>query len=145
MNSLRGKYLIRRDGTTITADAALRFKRLICLYFAAQWCPPCLTFTPILADAYREAKNQGLPIEVVYVSSDRSEDEMNAFLNSTDENWPALPYGDKLQFALKARYKIAGIPALVVLRADGSLVCANGRPDIMAKSHLAFRDWLCPT
>ncbi|XP_075527146.1 nucleoredoxin-like protein 2 [Dermacentor variabilis] len=67
---------------------------------------------------------------------------MNAFLNSTAENWPALPYGDNLQFALKARYKIAGIPTLVVLRADGSLVCANGRYQIVAKSHLAFADWL---
>ncbi|XP_075527147.1 nucleoredoxin-like protein 2 [Dermacentor variabilis] len=64
MNWFRGKYLVRRDGTIITADAALRSKRLICLYFAAQWCPPCVTFTPILADAYREAKSQGLPIEV---------------------------------------------------------------------------------
>ncbi|XP_037528137.1 nucleoredoxin-like protein 2 [Rhipicephalus sanguineus] len=142
MNSLRGKTLVRKDGTTITAEAALRNKRLICLYFAAEWCPPCATFTPILAAAYREAKDEGLPIEVVFVSSDRSEDEMIAFVKSSHENWPALPYGDPLQFTLKARYKISGIPTLVVLNARGGLVCTNGRSNIVAMSHEAFKEWL---
>ncbi|KAH7970394.1 hypothetical protein HPB49_006172 [Dermacentor silvarum] len=142
MELFRGKSLLKKDGTTISADGALRNKRLICLYFAAQWCPPCRTFTPLLADAYRKAKDEGLPIEVVFVSSDKSSNDMLAYIKSDHEDWPTLPYGDGLQSALKARYKVSGIPTLVVLKADGALVCANGRPDVQTKSCRAFKDWL---
>ncbi|KAL1438536.1 hypothetical protein MTO96_047899 [Rhipicephalus appendiculatus] len=105
MDLFRGKTLLKKDGTTISADGALRNKRLICIYFAAQWCPPCRVFTPLLANAYRRAKDEGLPIEVVFVSSDRSGNDMSAYVKSDHEDWPALPYGDALQAGLRARYK----------------------------------------
>ncbi|XP_049514460.1 nucleoredoxin-like protein 2 [Dermacentor silvarum] len=141
MDLFRGKTLLKKDGTTISADASLRNKKLICIYFAALWCPPCRTFTPLLAQAYRMAKDEGLPIEIVFVSSDRSLNDMTVYVKD-HENWPSLPYGDALQPALRARYKVAGIPTLVVVKADGALVCANGRPDIQTKSLQAFKDWL---
>ncbi|XP_075731051.1 nucleoredoxin-like protein 2 [Rhipicephalus microplus] len=142
MDLFRGKTLLKKDGTTISADGALRNKRLICIYFAAQWCPPCRVFTPILANAYRRAKDEGLPIEVVFVSSDRNANDMSAYVKSDHEDWPALPYGDALQAGLRARYKVAGIPTLVVVKADGALVSTNGRPDVQTKGYKAFKDWL---
>ncbi|XP_037555881.2 nucleoredoxin-like protein 2 [Dermacentor silvarum] len=80
--------------------------------------------------------------QVVFVSSDKSSNDMLAYIKSDHEDWPTLPYGDGLQSALKARYKVSGIPTLVVLKADGALVCANGRPDVQTKSCRAFKDWL---
>ncbi|KAL3209287.1 hypothetical protein MRX96_009278 [Rhipicephalus microplus] len=168
MDLFRGKTLLKKDGTTISADGALRNKRLICIYFAAQWCPPCRVFTPILANAYRRAKDEGLPIEVVFVSSDRNANDMSAYVKSDHEDWPALPYGDALQAVhyeehvaakdceclsalvgftssaavSRARYKVAGIPTLVVVKADGALVSTNGRPDVQTKGYKAFKDWL---
>nr|XP_050042345.1 nucleoredoxin-like protein 2 [Dermacentor andersoni] len=141
MDLFRGKTLLKKDGTTISADASLRNKKLICIFFAAQWCPPCRVFAPLLAEAYRTAKDEGLPIEVVFVSSDRSLQDMTTSLKD-HEDWPSLPYGDALQTALRARYKVAGIPTLVVVKADGALVCANGRADIQTKRSQAFKDWL---
>ncbi|XP_077500609.1 nucleoredoxin-like protein 2 [Amblyomma americanum] len=142
MELFRGKVLLKKDGTTMAAEAALRNKRLICIYFAAKWCPPCRNFTPTLAEAYREAKHEGLPIELVFVSSDRNSAEMVEYVKTSHGDWLSLPYGDVLQSVLKARYKVAGIPTLVVIKTDGALVCANGRPDVQAKASQAFKDWL---
>ncbi|KAH8035143.1 hypothetical protein HPB51_004384 [Rhipicephalus microplus] len=131
MDLFRGKTLLKKDGTTISADGALRNKRLICIYFAAQWCPPCRNRTTRLLDT-----------QVVFVSSDRNANDMSAYVKSDHEDWPALPYGDALQAGLRARYKVAGIPTLVVVKADGALVSTNGRPDVQTKGYKAFKDWL---
>ncbi|XP_077533461.1 nucleoredoxin-like protein 2 [Haemaphysalis longicornis] len=142
MDLFKGKSLLKKDGSSLAASTALRNNRLICIYFAAQWCPPCRMFTPMLADAYRAAKEESLPIEVVFVSSDRNASEMMNYVKSAHGDWFTLPYGDQLQSVLKARFRVAAIPTLVVLKADGSLVCANGRPAVQDKSGQAFKDWL---
>ncbi|XP_077499205.1 nucleoredoxin-like protein 2 [Amblyomma americanum] len=63
-------------------------------------------------------------------------------LKNHHAEWLTLPFGDNLQLTLKTRYKVAGIPTLVVLKADGALICANGRPDVQTKGSQAFKDWL---
>ncbi|KAH9378231.1 hypothetical protein HPB48_015342 [Haemaphysalis longicornis] len=35
----KGKSLLKKDGSSLAASTALRNNRLICIYFAAQWCP----------------------------------------------------------------------------------------------------------
>ncbi|XP_077489556.1 nucleoredoxin-like protein 2 [Amblyomma americanum] len=142
MELLRDKLLLTKNGTSIAAEVALRNKRIICIYFSAQWCEPCRTFTPMLADAYREVKQHGLPIEIVFVSQDRTQAEMQDDFHAHHGEWLTVPYGDNLQSKLKARYKVAGVPTLVVLKADGALICANGRPDVQTKGFQAFKDWL---
>ncbi|KAL3242465.1 hypothetical protein MRX96_021081 [Rhipicephalus microplus] len=69
MDMFAGKTLIRADGSEHPAEEALCDVKVVALYFSAHWCPPCRHFTPILADAYAEAK-QALPCgaEVVFVS-----------------------------------------------------------------------------
>ncbi|XP_042145262.1 nucleoredoxin-like protein 2 [Ixodes scapularis] len=138
----KGKVLLKKDGTTIPADLALKGKKIICIYFAAAWCPPCRMFTPVLADAYTEAREGNQPIEVVFVSSDRSSTDMMNYMKSHHGEWLCLPYGDSLQVLLKDRFKVAGIPSLVVCKADATVISANGRPDIQSKGPQAFRDWL---
>ncbi|KAK8764313.1 hypothetical protein V5799_033078 [Amblyomma americanum] len=130
MELLRDKVLLTKDGTSIAAEVALRNKRIICIYFSAQWCEPCRTFTPMLADAYREVKQHGLPIEVyrktkkkkraeylsigavatrkaanenpfstqiVFVSQDRTQAEMQDDFHAHHGEWLTVPYGDNLQ------------------------------------------------
>ena len=53
MADLVGPELLRKDGTTVSADEALNNKTLVGFYFSAHWCPPCRQFTPILADFYK--------------------------------------------------------------------------------------------
>ncbi|XP_077548382.1 uncharacterized protein LOC144161624 [Haemaphysalis longicornis] len=64
--TFKGKMLIKKDGSRHSADTVLSGKKLICLYFAAQWCPPCRMYTPVLANVYKDAKKENLSIEVSF-------------------------------------------------------------------------------
>lgn len=39
------------------------------------------------------------------------------------------------------KYGIQGIPALVVIKKDGTIVTENGRGDVEKKGVNAFKDW----
>lgn len=56
--------------------------------------------------------------------------------------WIALPFGDSRIAALKTQHSISGIPCLVVLKPDGSVVSANGRGDVTQKGAGAFDAWV---
>merc|ERR1712062_478315 len=76
MDSLTGQQLIKADGSSHAAEAALDGKDLVLYYFSAHWCPPCRQFTPMLKDFYEEAEG----IEIVFVSSDRSAEDMTSYM-----------------------------------------------------------------
>ena len=78
MDSLKGATLIKADGSKVAAEEGLAGKDLVLYYFSAHWCPPCRNFTPLLKDFYDEAEG----IEIVFVSSDRSPDDMVNLLHS---------------------------------------------------------------
>ena len=63
---------------------------MVGLYFSAHWCPPCKGFTPKLADAYQELIGLGKSFEIVFLSSDKSEDAFKEYFNEMP--WVALPF-----------------------------------------------------
>ena len=58
MDLLKGKNLVKADGSSQLADAALAGKSVILIYFSAHWCPPCRAFTPVLKDFYEVSKSK---------------------------------------------------------------------------------------
>jgi len=61
------------------------------LYFSAHWCPPCRGFTPELAKFYEQMKKKvGDKLEIVFISSDRGEDEWKSYF--AEMPWLALPF-----------------------------------------------------
>ena len=52
MELLKGQQLLRKSGEVVDADKAIEGKKVICLYFSGHFCPPCRSFTPVLADFY---------------------------------------------------------------------------------------------
>lgn len=65
------------------------------LYFAAEWCPPCKSFSPKLVEFYKNLKNgvarPGVgAFEIVYVSWDKDEDGFRESIGSMP--WISLPY-----------------------------------------------------
>jgi thiol-disulfide isomerase/thioredoxin len=54
----------------------------VLLYFSASWCPPCQSFTPILADFYQRYPDQ---MEIIYISSDRNVTEFTKYYTSKME------------------------------------------------------------
>lgn len=69
-------------------------------------CPPCRVFTPALVRTYEKLKASGKKFEVIFVSSDRSEDSFTSFANSMP--WLALPFGDSRYQMLKNLYEVEG-------------------------------------
>jgi len=121
---LLGDKLLAGSGEVSTTDA-LCGKGAVALYFSAHWCPPCRGFTPQLAGWYSSnLKAKGL--EVVFVSSDRDESAFKEYFNEMP--WLALPYSDRAKKdALSKKFKVNGIPALIILDADGKVITKDGR------------------
>jgi len=104
---------------------ALAGKTAVALYFSAHWCPPCRGFTPQLAEWYKkDLQSKGL--EVIFVSSDRDEEAFKAYFG--EQPWLALPYTDRdAKERLSKKFKVQGIPSMVILDADGKTITTDGR------------------
>jgi len=115
-------------GGEVATDSAVAGKSAVALYFSAHWCPPCRGFTPNLAEWYRKnLAEKGL--EVVFVSSDKDEASFNEYFG--EQPWLALPFHDReKKDALSKQFKVQGIPTVVVLGVDGSVITKDGKEAI---------------
>jgi thiol-disulfide isomerase/thioredoxin len=139
MYELFGDELRDARGKTVSVDALAG--KTVGIYFSAHWCPPCKAFTPILVDFHKKMTQQGKPFEIVFVSSDRDKGAMDGYMKEMDMPWLALPFGDDHKPALSKKYKVSGIPKLVIIDAEGKLVTENGRGDVTKSGAKAFADW----
>merc|ERR1719207_469705 len=110
---------------SVSTDEALTGKQGVFVYFSAHWCPPCRGFTPKLAEFYtKHAEAKGF--EVVFVSSDKDQSAFDDYYG--DMPWLALPYEKRDEKdALSKKYKVQGIPSLIVLGPDGKVITKEGR------------------
>ena len=104
---------------------ALSGKEAVMLYFSAHWCPPCRGFTPKFAEWYsKDLKAKGS--EVIFVSSDKDEDSFRDYYK--DMPWLALPYSERdLKEKLSKKYKVQGIPTVVILDGGANVITTDGR------------------
>ncbi len=138
MEDLLGSKFITKEGE---ADSScLKSPKVVALYFSAHWCPPCRGFTPVLAKFYNEVNKDGKQLEIVFLSSDQTEDKMKAYF--AEQPWICLPFGDPHKAACSTKFGVKGIPSLVVLNKDGTAATTNGRSDVMSKGPAVFADWV---
>jgi len=65
-------------------------------------------------------------IEIVFVSSDKSEDQFDEYFS--EQPWLALDYSDrKLKNELSELFGVEGIPSVVIIDSDGSVISKEGR------------------
>jgi len=140
MDCLAGQTLMKADGSAPKAEAVIADKELVLYYFSAHWCPPCRQFTPMLKDFYEEASEAG--VEIVFISSDRSAEDMVSYMKESHGDWCGVPWNSDLANSLKQKYGVSGIPFLVVVKKDGTLVTKDGRSHVMSKSpEAAIKEW----
>uniref|UniRef100_A0A915PJZ7 Thioredoxin domain-containing protein n=1 Tax=Setaria digitata TaxID=48799 RepID=A0A915PJZ7_9BILA len=124
--------LKKADGTVKKGSDALVNKKVVALYFSAHWCPPCRQFTPILKEFYEEVDDD--QFEIVFVSLDHSEEDLNNYLKESHGDWYHIPFGSDAVEKLKNKYEVGGIPMLIVIKSDGVVITKNGRADVSGKA-----------
>ena len=125
--------------------STLRRARVVALYFAAHWAPPCRAFTETLVSFYLEQnmRNEKGCFEVILISDDKASKAYEQHF--ADMPWAALPFHDHgRKEEIKKLFGVNGIPALVVLSFPDCLVITDdGVGDIFKKGSDAFADWEC--
>uniref|UniRef100_A0A7S2DDS9 Thioredoxin domain-containing protein n=1 Tax=Haptolina brevifila TaxID=156173 RepID=A0A7S2DDS9_9EUKA len=125
--------IVDAAGSSVDLVAHASGKR-VALYFAAGWCPMCLTFETALAKYRADADAKGLPIECIMVSSDRSASAASDRAAALD--MVQVVYEGSFREALKRHFQVwagseamqlgfgrrSGVPALVVLSKEGEEV-----------------------
>jgi len=143
-------FTVLESATTFTSRAGemmppsvLRSRHRWALYFSASWCGPCKAFTPVLANFYEKVKAQGKDFEVVFISSDRSEDAWKEYLAL--HPWKALPFSDPrvrhIKDWLDDKFEVAGIPTLIIFDEHGDVLHRNGRKVVLSDPEGAQYPW----
>lgn len=91
--------------------------KLIGLLFSGQWCPACIDFVPILKKFHAQVKDE---FEVLFVSRDRNEQEMNSFLEKYHGDWYNFSFNSPEGNRLHSIFGINQIPTLLVLKPNGT-------------------------
>ena len=107
-------------GSTVDAAPLLETDYLL-FYFSAHWCPPCKVFTPRFVDFYN-THGGGRHFQAVLVSSDKSEEKMLDYMRESKMPWPAMRFDSAGAKALKENYSRAGIPRLVLVDPQGTVI-----------------------
>ncbi|MFM8459453.1 MAG: thioredoxin-like domain-containing protein [Chthoniobacterales bacterium] len=92
--------------------------KYVALYFSAHWCPPCRMFTPKLVEWYKDFKPKHPNFELVFVSADRSEEEMDVYVKEDKMPWPYAKYNERDAENFR-KYSSDGIPYLVLIGENG--------------------------
>lgn len=121
-----GDKFITAEGKTVGKEALEN--KVLGIYFSAHWCPPCRGFTPQLVETYKALQKaaNGKQFEIVFVSSDRDDQAFKNYHNTMP--WLALPFSDRQRKAeLCKMFNISGIPSLIMLDTDGSMITDKAR------------------
>ncbi len=130
LTALEGKLVLSRDGIVTPVDPATEEnKKLIALYFSAHWCPPCRKFTPDLVDYYHRVAPQHPEFELIFVSSDRSRFNWEAYMHDDKMPWPAIDYDQLGNFNDLKQLGGPGIPSLVVMDSGGHVLASSYHGD----------------
>ena len=139
LEELLGTELVDAKGDKVETSSLEG--KVIGLYFSASWCGPCRAFTPQLVE-FRDRNDE--KFEVVFVSSDRSGEDQQAYMKDYDMEWPAIPFDSPLRQELGAKYGIRGIPSLIIIDDQGNLITKDGRSEMSGSdsdARKALREW----
>ncbi|XP_064074970.1 uncharacterized protein LOC135194125 [Vanessa tameamea] len=95
-------------------------------------------------EIYENVKFVNLPIEVIFVPMDETEEDFNHAYEQ-QANWFTLKYSDPLVVVLKYMYGITCVPSLVVIKVDGTIISKQGILDLEKYGKNAVVTWISRT
>lgn len=131
--------LIDSQGKAISTQKRLGNKDYILLYFAAHWAAPCREFTPDLVKFYNKNNRRG-SFEVILISSDRNQTDMQNHIKNSRMPWISVMYGSVCAQQLKYHYSGQGIPRLVLIDNKGRIISDTFRNNRYTGPHRVLED-----
>ena len=118
------------EGNEVTLNAMAG--KVVLVDFWATWCGPCIQELPHLKDAYAKYAEQGF--EIIGVSLD--DDDRDAFLEELEDreiSWPQIYDGKGWEAELAQRYRVKGIPTMILLDRRGKVVDLDVRGEALVE------------
>ena len=124
--------LVARDGKAVAAQA-IGNPKYFAYYFSASWCGPCRSFSPKLIAEYEGLKRGG--VQVILAGCDSDKASMLAYMNTAGHihPWPGICRQDHGESGFAA-YGVSGIPAIVIVDANGKVLANGHAEEILAKA-----------
>uniref|UniRef100_A0A7E4W720 Thioredoxin domain-containing protein n=1 Tax=Panagrellus redivivus TaxID=6233 RepID=A0A7E4W720_PANRE len=132
MSLWEGVTVVDADGNKHSAPEYLKDK-VVAIYFSAGWCPPCRAFTPKLKKFYEALKEANQNFEVVFISRDRSAEDLVEYYKDHHGKWLYVEYNPEFVDAWRAKFDVKTIPALKVVKPDGTVVVQDARTEVAQK------------
>ncbi|MCK5941223.1 MAG: hypothetical protein KAI24_04565 [Planctomycetes bacterium] len=130
LSELEGKLVQLPTGRSkrvkkVKVDAKKPFEYTL-VYMSADWCGHCHAFNPTILDFYRRNKRHaGKRFEVIWVSNDRSEQEMLGYAQAAGYPWPSVEWSQLQSIPRTQGLRTSGIPYLALLDDRGAVVAAT--------------------
>jgi nucleoredoxin len=119
----KGNLVHFQNGNLVSVDESdLAQKKIYGLYFSAHWCGPCRKFTPKLVEYYNRIAGEHPEFEIIFVSSDRSSEDMAAYMREAGMPWTAIEFTKLANVPSLKKYAGDGIPDLVIVDATGKVL-----------------------
>ena len=139
----RGVTEREKEETTLTEECTadvFEGTKYVGLFFGASWCPPCKIMMKSLKNFYTDANLEERTIEVVLVSSDRSQETWQQ--HHATQPWLSLEWGDPQADKLRAKYDVRSVPKLIILDSTtGFTITEKGRKDLSDDVKGVYTTW----
>ncbi len=113
--------------------------KFVGLYFSVGWYPPGQAFAPNLVK-FRNANTE--EFEAVFVGFDKSNVEKQKYIRKNEMPWSSIPEaGRKDSKLLSQMFEVQGLPTLVVLSPDRTMVSLTGRSGVTDPPREALETW----
>jgi nucleoredoxin len=107
------------------SSAAHETASVYVLYFGASWCGPCRKFSPSLVKFAAEVGAANPKLAIALLSNDRSDADMQAYMQDEKMPWPGMPLATLQKTPLLLGYSIGSIPHLVVVDRHGKVLTSS--------------------
>jgi len=98
--------------------------KYVAFYQSASWCPPCRkTMPPLIEEYQRMLEMDQLPVELILLSADHSEEDMLGYMKRYQMPWPAVEWAERSSVS---KYQADGIPHLVLVDLETGRVITKG-------------------